>query len=172
MTSDKPAAPVPWYRVSTVWLVIAIPLSAVIAGVAILSFSIITNDGLVVDDYYRRGKEINRTLARDRTAITLGIKADVNLLVEDRRVRARLAANDLHRLPEIVHLLFLHPTQIGKDRTVVLTRGATGEYFGTLPALSRARWIVQLGTAQWRLNGSVSWPAQPNFSLQPDDRSS
>ena len=172
MTSTKPGPAVPWYRVPTVWLLIAIPSSSVIAGIVMLSFSLSSYDGLVVDDYYRHGKEINRTLARDRAAVELGISAQLNLAPNDNQVRARLAVQHLGTLPETMKLQFLHPTQLGKDHAVVLMRSAGSEYFGTLPELTRARWIVQLGTPQWRLSGSLSWPAQASLLLRPHDGSS
>ncbi len=161
--------PVPWYRVPTVWLLIAIPVSAVVAGVVMLALSLYSYDGLVVDDYYRHGKEINRTLARDRAALALGITVQLNLAVPDDQVYARLVADGLDTLPDTIMLQFLHPTQIGQDRTVVLARGAGSQYVGILPDLRPARWIVQLGTPHWRLNGSLSWPAEANLLLRPHD---
>ena len=62
-----------------VWLVIAIPLSAVIVGMIMLTISIQTFDGLVEDDYYKKGKEINQVLARDEFALSNGITAMVTL---------------------------------------------------------------------------------------------
>ena len=53
-----------WYREPLVWLLISFPLTAVIAGFFTLYLAIISSDGLVVDDYYHRGKEINKSLAR------------------------------------------------------------------------------------------------------------
>jgi hypothetical protein len=56
----------PWHRQPWVWLLIALPMSAVIGGMVTLYIAVTTSDGLVVDDYYRRGKAINLDLARDR----------------------------------------------------------------------------------------------------------
>ncbi len=51
-----------WYREPYVWLLIAIPACAVVAGFVTLALAIATDDGLVVDDYYWQGKQINRVL--------------------------------------------------------------------------------------------------------------
>ena len=68
-----------WYREPLVWLLISFPLTAVIAGFFTLYLAIISKDGLVVDDYYQRGKEINMSLARDRAAARHGLHASVTL---------------------------------------------------------------------------------------------
>ncbi len=59
-----------WYRLPIMWLVIAIPLAAVIVGSILLTISIQTFDGLVEDDYYKKGKEIDRVLKRDMAALS------------------------------------------------------------------------------------------------------
>lgn len=45
------------------WLLAIPPAAAVIGGIAVLYLAITTNDGLVADDYYRRGVTINQSLA-------------------------------------------------------------------------------------------------------------
>ena len=58
----------PWYREPFVWLLIAIPLTAVIVGFVGLALAIRSDDGMVEDDYYRQGMAINRMLDRDKAA--------------------------------------------------------------------------------------------------------
>ncbi len=167
----KPRAPgTPWFRVPTVWLLIAIPLSSVVAGLVMLGLSLTTFDGLVVDDYYKRGKEINRILARDRLASELGITADVAFRSDTHRVYVALTSDDARRLPASITLRLLHPTRGGQDHTLELERDATTTYSGSLPELSHAQWIVQLGTADWRLSGALDWPTQRSVSLRFQDQ--
>jgi len=80
-----------WYRVPAVWLLIALPLTAVAAGFFLLGAAIQSDDGLVVDDYYRRGKEINLDLARDRAAAVHDVKAAVQLDAARGEVRIDLS---------------------------------------------------------------------------------
>ena len=56
-------------------MVIAIPAAAVIAGAVMLVLANATWDGLVADDYYQRGMQINQSLARDSEAARLGLGA-------------------------------------------------------------------------------------------------
>lgn len=56
-------APTPWWRYGHVWLVIAGPVAAVLVGLAMLAAALSQPDPVVAADYYRRGIEINKTLA-------------------------------------------------------------------------------------------------------------
>jgi hypothetical protein len=63
---DNNASPSrPWWRHGMVWMLIAGPAIVVVAGVATLVLALRTPDPLVAEDYYRRGIEINKTLARE-----------------------------------------------------------------------------------------------------------
>jgi uncharacterized protein len=53
----------PWWKFPLVWMVIAGPAIVVVAGFATLWLAIRTPDPVVAEDYYRRGVEINKTLA-------------------------------------------------------------------------------------------------------------
>ena len=59
----------PWWKHGHVWLVIAGPAAVVVAGFATLWIAIATNDPVVDADYYRRGVEINKQLARERALL-------------------------------------------------------------------------------------------------------
>ena len=65
----------PWYRFPLVWMLVAIPFSAVIMGVVMIWLAVDTDDGLVADDYYKLGMEINRVIKRDQKASELGLSA-------------------------------------------------------------------------------------------------
>ena len=53
----------PWYRFPLVWMVIGGPGVVVVASFVTLWLAIATPDPVVDQDYYRKGVEINRTLA-------------------------------------------------------------------------------------------------------------
>ncbi|ROZ75440.1 FixH family protein [Ramlibacter sp. WS9] len=59
----------PWWRFPFVWMVIAGPAAVVLAGVATAFIAVRTPDPVVADDYYRRGIQINQTLAEQRKAL-------------------------------------------------------------------------------------------------------
>lgn len=159
--------PRPWYREPYVWLVIAIPALAVLGGMAMIVIAVVSDDGLVVDDYYKRGKEINRVLERDRVAATLQLSAAFS--IDARNVAAvelRSAVNA--PLPQSVALNLAFATRAGIDQTVQLQRvSAAGRYAGELSRpLIDGRWHVQLQTERWRLVGTLRSPMAAPLELR------
>lgn len=68
MSHDHPPAAAltdrPWWAHGHVWLIIAGPAAVILAGIATIVLAVRTPDPLVAEDYYRRGIEINKTLAQ------------------------------------------------------------------------------------------------------------
>ena len=58
----------PWYREPWPWILMAGPAIVVVAGLVTAFLAVTTSDGLVAEDYYRRGIEINRALTREERA--------------------------------------------------------------------------------------------------------
>ena len=63
--------PAPWWKFGYVWLVIAGPAAVVLAGIATVWIALASPEILVAEDYYRRGVEINKTLAEAERAKAL-----------------------------------------------------------------------------------------------------
>lgn len=57
-----------WWREPMMWLVVGGPAAVVVAGVATVMIAVARPDPVVAEDYYRRGIEINKTLAQQREA--------------------------------------------------------------------------------------------------------
>jgi hypothetical protein len=64
----------PWWRYGYVWLVIGGPLVVVIASFITLYLAI-TRPDAVIDDYYRKGMEINKTLKAERDGMAPAMAA-------------------------------------------------------------------------------------------------
>ncbi|TNG02361.1 MAG: hypothetical protein EP297_01125 [Gammaproteobacteria bacterium] len=158
---------IPWYRQPLVWLVIFFPAATVVAGIATLIIAMKTDDGLVVDDYYKKGKEINRVLTRDREAASLGMKA-VSVYKPDTKIlHFSLASTTGAQLPETLHLQLMHTTRGGFDVDTMLQVTGSGAYQSALPAkLVRGVWTVQLSTDAWRISGRMKVPDQTTATLQ------
>lgn len=156
-----------WYREPLVWLIISFPLTAVIAGFCTLYLAIISKDGLVVDDYYQKGKEINLALARDRAAAQHGLRASVTLDAARQNVIVQLSAARDQSLPDRLVLRWLHATRAGFDRTQMLIRSPDGSYRSAFPELAPGRWYVQIEAQDWRLQGSLRVPADTRLELKP-----
>lgn len=156
----------PWYTEPWVWLLIALPMSAVIGGMITIYLAVTTSDGLVVDDYYRRGKAINMDLARDRAAAMHGLRARLDIDYASRRVLLLLdSSNALH--PAQVRLSLLHPTRPGNDQVVLLQPAAVEGYAGTLKELAAGNWYLQLEADDWRMSGTLQAPRDTVVVLSP-----
>lgn len=64
----------PWWKFPLVWMVIAGPAVVVVAGFATLWLALRAPDPLVAGDYYRRGLEINKTLAARDTSLVPAVQ--------------------------------------------------------------------------------------------------
>jgi uncharacterized protein len=56
----------PWWQYGHVWLIISGPAAVIVAGFVTLAIAIGTPDPVIADDYYRRGLDINKTLAAEK----------------------------------------------------------------------------------------------------------
>ena len=156
-----------WYAEPWVWLLIALPMSAVIGGMITIYLAVTTSDGLVVDDYYNRGKAINMDLARDVAAASHDLRARLDLDLAGRRILLSLESRDnLH--PALVRFSLLHPTRPGYDQVIVLQPAAGKDtYAGTLQEVRDGNWYVQLEADDWRLSGALQTPRDSVVVLAP-----
>jgi hypothetical protein len=156
-----------WYQEPYVWLLISLPLSAVVAGFYTLYLAIISDDGLVADDYYKRGKEINRVLKRDEAATSLGLSAKTTFDFDHGRIVVNLKKKPDYPAPDQVNLRLLHATRAGYDQSLVLQRLPNGQYFGLYKKLVPGHWYLHLETDVWRLTGQLKIPNEKAVNLAP-----
>ena len=156
-----------WFRELFVWLLIAIPLTAVIVGFVGLALAIRSDDGMVEDDYYKQGMTINRMLDRDKAAAAEDLAATVELDAERHELLIRMTARQATALPDNIQLKLMHATRAGFDRSLVLPRHADGFYRAPLPEFVPGHWDVQLTAQDWRLTGSLFMPGDNRLVMRP-----
>jgi len=166
MTLEKNPSPVRWYRVPFVWLLVALPLAAVAGGFTTLWLALRSDDGLVVDDYYRRGIEINRTLDRDRAAATRGITANIDFGEAWREASITLNLSAAQR-PGELRVQLLHGTRQGYDRQFTAAPDTNGVYRVPLTQLIPGHYYVEIAADNWRLVGSLRIPENKRLTLVP-----
>ncbi len=155
-----------WKREPLVWLMIGIPLSAVIMGGVLLTLAITSYSGLVVDDYYKHGKQINRVLERDRLAHELGLAAGLEIGANG-ELRVRFDPGVAVIPGEEIELALVHATIPGRDQSLILTRVENRLLEGRLQLEGEGRWNIYLQTDDWRLTGSLRYPDQGRARLTP-----
>jgi len=154
-----------WTSQPYVWMLILIPFSAVVVGMIMLTLAIESDTGLVVDDYYKQGKQINQVLARDQAASAMGLSAALNFDSDSGVVEVSLKANSTLITNEQVSLGLFHATKPDMDQTIILKANDQQVYSATLDHLSDGRWHVHLATETWRLTGSLYVPGGASMQL-------
>ena len=126
----------PWYREPWPWILAAGPLIVVIAGIYTAWLAVQSNDGLVTDDYYRKGLAANQTIARSDEAARMGLAAGIRISGDTLSVRLQ-AADRGFVMPPTLALTINHPTRAGLDQSRLLVRSGD-RYSGEvrLPAVS------------------------------------
>jgi hypothetical protein len=156
--------PKPWYREFWPWFLMALPATAVVAGITTVVIAVQSADGMVVGDYYKAGLAINQTLARDDAAYALGLTATVNQQNGD-----LLLALDGHMpsYPEQLTLTLAHPTRSGMDQTLILHHAGGGHYRAAMPTMPAGKWHLQLvdHASTWRIFGIVHLPLTKSVTL-------
>jgi hypothetical protein len=169
MSSLRPALTLqPWYKEPWPWVLIALPASAVIASFVTLGYAIVSDDGMVDDDYYKLGKTINRELARDDAALRLGLKAQLMVggaAPSSAQIQVILNAPAGFKSPDSLTLKLMHPGKAHADQLHVLKAEGTGLYRGTVLLNAGHDWHVRVEDPQtgWRLNGR--WQAGQTTAL-------
>ena len=149
MPASSSAAP--WYRQRWPWLLFAGPAIVVVAGIATAWIAARTDDGLIAEDYYKRGLLINKDLERARQGEALGVGAVVRLAPGGDLAVLLTGPDGAVPAPAALRLLLSHPTRAGEDVALTLARGTDGVYRGRLDAPAAGRWIVTLESDAWRL---------------------
>jgi len=161
---NTPTTNQPWYRQPLVWMLIVIPLSAVLGGISMIYLAVTTDDGLVNDDYYRLGKEINLSLERDLEAKRLGLQAQFTIDT-DKGIVLLTLNNNIQA--GTLKLSLLHATRANHDQHIDLTLTPDGQHHGLVKKLIPGKWYVQLHTQEWRLSGELQSPNQNSLVLIP-----
>jgi hypothetical protein len=146
-----PPAVRPWYRQRWPWFLIAGPAIVVAASFVTLMLAAATDDGVIADDYYKRGLLVNRESDRLARAQSMHLGAVLRVTEDGAATLVLGGVAEPAALPPVVQIRVAHPTRAGQDRVVVLTRGPGDVYVGAIAPRSEGRWRVSVETDAWKL---------------------
>ena len=131
----------------------------VVASFITLWLAITSSDGLVTEDYYKKGLAINQTLALNERAQALGLEAGVSLKPDSIGVRIGSSAPGFAP-PRQIRVTVSHPTRAGLDQSQVMTL-LDGRYTGKFRLPAAGHWVVSVedDARTWRMMGNVMLPA-------------
>lgn len=159
----------PWHKHPLVWMMIAIPFSAVIMGVVMIWLAIDTDDGLVADDYYKRGLAINSVIIRDEKAAELGLKAIIEFNIDSKAITLNFEKGLLPSYPPLLELKLQHATRANSDITIVMNHGMDNRYIGNIKQpISEGVWYFEIADADWKINSRYHVGKDNVIQLQSD----
>ena len=144
----------PLWKTPVMWLVIGLPLVAVIAGMSLVVIAVRSGGADVVRDDVRRVSQIQTTdLGPDQQARALGLSAV--LRIDEGVIEVIPVTGDFARKAPL-RLLLQHPAQTAED--IQLELAATDAGWRLEQAIDDGHdWIVELsaGDGGWRLHGRL-----------------
>lgn len=166
--SDTKMKVLPWYRFFWPWYLIGLLLLGVLGTGDLIVQAVRHKDPVVVDNYYKEGLAINRTLDQQHTATKLGLRAQAHYDVEDGVLTVHLSAKQKINA-ESLNMLFVHATLANRDYTVKLVRHSGDVYRAQLKTLRPGNYDLMLEPEDevWRLDAHLTLPAQ-NWVLKPE----
>jgi hypothetical protein len=173
LREGQPSAP--WYRYFWPWVLVALVMSSVVAGLASVYIAFSNADSLVRDDWYKDGKAINQRLEKEHNAVRLNLLAKIRVDDVTGEVSVDLSGDSVADLARL-ELELSHPTLSRLDQTIVLVRRElSGLYRGELSATARGRWYAILRPARakdeaaaeagWQLTQSIQLPSSDAIVL-------
>lgn len=153
----------PWWSEPMVWLIIALPISAVIGGTLTVWIAYHFADTPVREGYAKEGMGYRMVVDRDRKAVELGIAA--TLAAEPGRLGLELAGR-FDTPPANLTLTLAHPTDSRQDMVLMLQPIGAGHYSAAYAAIPAGKRNLELtpGDKSWRVTGQ--WQAPFTGSMQ------
>lgn len=145
-----------WFKQFWPWFLIILPLCAVIGGISTVIIATKNKPDMVVDDYYAKGKAINKDLTLIKNAQAQNISAlitqsDNALIINLTGVQDKSS----------IHLFLFHSTLSDRDLSQQLTADGNGNYrFRTeLPLTGKWQIRIEPFDKSWRLQSTVTLPS-------------
>ncbi len=145
----------PWYQQFWPWFLIALPATAVIGSLFTVWIAFQQGTGLVKDNYYREGLNINAELEKQSIANAANITARLQFLDEDSKILLLLQSE--MPLPEQLQLLLISPADSAKDRMFNLQTKTPGLYQTNLNEALHGNYYLQLSPSdnRWIIKGEA-----------------
>jgi len=149
------ALPRPWYREPMVWLVVALPLSVVVAGFSTLAIAIRAGGTDASSDRVQRTAQIQVTdLSADTLAMQLGLHGRVAIDADSGALKLTLIG--MQDAPAQLDLQLSHPIDARRDQRLSLVR-AGDAWLGRIDPARDHDWQMKLSPLdqRWRLLGRI-----------------
>lgn len=147
-----------------VWLIIALPVSAVLASIATVFIAAHDPDDLVKTEYVKSGMAVEAPRAALEQAARMGLSAAVTY--KGGSVEMQISGNQV-QLSDTLDLSVVHPTQAELDTRIPLIALGQGKYQAhfELAGQGKRHLILEPPDRSWRLEGEWNAPFHEETSL-------
>lgn len=154
----------PWWKERMVWLIIALPVSAVLAGIATVFIASHDPDDVVKTEYVKEGMAVSATRTALDKAAHMGLAAKVSY----HEGLVSLHISGLDTRPETLKLALIHPTQAKLDQQFSLTVTGQGIYQAHINLTGQGKRHLTLTPpdSSWQLEGEWHAPFREETSLR------
>jgi hypothetical protein len=152
---SNPGPKRPWHREPMLWLVIALPMAAVLAGFTTLTIAIRSGGGDSVPDPVRRTLQIQDTdLDADRAALAAALQGELRIEAGTGAVQVRLSG--LGGIEPRLRLRLQHAGRAARDQEIELV-SAGNVWVGRVENSAGQVWNLELSAPDgaWRLGGRL-----------------
>ena len=152
----------PWYQFRWAWIVFGLPTIVVVASIITFIIAFQTDDGVVTEDYYKKGLAINQDLTRDHKAAKLGLTGEVT--VSNNSIELRLTSTQPNgAIGQQLKFTAQNYAAKDQDQTITLLPSGDGIWRGTLAQpIGIGHWQLFIESNEWRLEtdsqGNVTQP--------------
>lgn len=135
------------------WLMWLLPGAAVVAGLSTLAIALEGADRPLPEAYHWEGERLDADFARQRAALTRGVRVIFEAANGSCTARVSGAVGD----PPALDVLLTHGIDAGLDRALRLARAAPGEYTVTCAPPPAGKWRVSVDApdAAWTVRAAV-----------------
>lgn len=154
----------PWWRERMVWLIIALPVSAVLAGIATIFIAAHDPDDMVKTEYTKTGMVVQAAQEAQREAARLGLAG--SLTFRDGTLELSLTPETPPE-PQLL-LQLVHPTRADMDLQIPLLPMGQGKYQAhiALSGQGKRHLILEPPAQNWQLRGEWQAPFNEETSLR------
>ncbi len=122
----------PWYKQPWLWFILAPLIATVLYSTVYITASIVTNDGVVLEEYTKKAKAFHKDNRLNEAARKLGLSGTLRFDTMTSDINVELISAKGEPLPEQLQLTIGHPTKASLDINVLLHQLKPGHYAGEL----------------------------------------
>jgi hypothetical protein len=160
----------PWYRQFWPWFIIALPASAVVAGLTTVWIAMQTTDSLVVQSEDGVRNASDRQISAERLASELGLAAIIAIDSSTGVISAIMRSGELDEIPATLDFELSHPAFADRDQAITLTKAMPDEqgnprWVGHFVSVPQGRFYAVLKSGDtWRL--TAEWHGEASLTLR------